>query len=350
MTLPVLVFDYNSHSNLADNIWNAQMEGHPEELTYAGPDLTVRRQTRSAAMHYDDGGYVGEIPHILSRDEYPFACSREGGGSAFVGHIPGRENSAQGGLVASFLVRNDIKPGMRFEVRVINHPQGDVKTLKLQIKLMKARAELQKLERSIAMEKGLHETLLRQSSPNPLQTAAFVASMLNPVTAAGAFVNPANRPVLGAAVGMFSPVSRPELSIWKKAEDNARAANVALAGGDPVGAAAAIAIGQGHFLNANAQFQAWRDKIPLAGRRAELAIGAVAIAASIVAIGIFAIEATAAAGATRAAGAAAAGNTSTGVRVATEIERGVRIVVSAETLAEEQAGEEIVRRVMTAGR
>lgn len=349
MTLPVLVFNHHSHPDLADNIWNAQMAGHPEELTYAGPDLTVRRETRRDAMHFDDGPYAGEIPHILSRDEYPFACSREGGGSSFVGHIPGRQNSAQGGLIAGFLVRNGIKPGMSFEVRVINHPRGEVKALKLAAKLMKARAELQKLERSIALEKGLHQSLLRGSSPNPLQTAAFVGSMLNPLTAAGALVNPANRPVIGAAVNKLNPVNRPELSIWKKAEDNARAAGEALARRDPVDAATAIAIGQGHFLNASARFQAWRDGIPLAGRRAELAIGAAAIAASILAIGFFAVEATAAAGATGAAGAAAAGNTSAGVRVATGIERGVRIVVTAETLAEEQAGEAIVRKAMTLG-
>jgi len=113
MALPVLVFDYNTHPTLADNIWNAQAAGHPEVLTYAGPDLTVRRQTRSDAMHFDDGPYVGEIPHILSRDEYPFACTREGGGASFVGHIPGSENSAQGGLIAAFLRRNGITSGMR---------------------------------------------------------------------------------------------------------------------------------------------------------------------------------------------------------------------------------------------
>jgi hypothetical protein len=51
MTLPVLVFDYQTHPDLADNIWNAQMANHPTELTYSGPDLTVRRQTRKDAMH-----------------------------------------------------------------------------------------------------------------------------------------------------------------------------------------------------------------------------------------------------------------------------------------------------------
>jgi hypothetical protein len=74
---------------LADNIWNAQMAGAPKILTYSGPDVTLRRATRRGAMHFQHGGAQHEIPHILSRDEYPFACSLEGGHSSWVGHIHG---------------------------------------------------------------------------------------------------------------------------------------------------------------------------------------------------------------------------------------------------------------------
>jgi hypothetical protein len=52
-------------------------------------------------------------------------------GSSWVGHIPGKQNSSQGGLIAAFLIKNSIKPGTKFEVRIISHPKGDVKTLKL---------------------------------------------------------------------------------------------------------------------------------------------------------------------------------------------------------------------------
>jgi hypothetical protein len=131
MAYPKLVFDYDKHLELADNIWHAQMAGHPRVLTYNGPDLTVRRQTRREAMHFevDDESY--EIPRILSRDEYPFACTVEGGGGAWVGHIPGGQNSAQGGLIAAFLLRNSILPGQglrsKFEVEVVHHPNGPVR-------------------------------------------------------------------------------------------------------------------------------------------------------------------------------------------------------------------------------
>ena len=128
---PKFQIDYQSYAQLADNVWQAQMAGHPRVLTYSGPDLAIRADTRRDAMHFLHGGSRYEIPRVLSRDEYPFACTLEGGGSSWVGHIPGRENSAQGGLIAAFLVRHNIVAGRgeasKFEVEVINHPYGPVK-------------------------------------------------------------------------------------------------------------------------------------------------------------------------------------------------------------------------------
>ncbi len=132
MPYPTLLFDYGNPSipALADNIWHAQMAGCPKVLTYSGPDVTIRRATRHAAMQYDDNGGTGEIPRILSRDEYPFACTLEGGGSSFVGHVPGRENSVQGGMIAAFLRKHEIVAGMgersKFIIAVVNHPNGPV--------------------------------------------------------------------------------------------------------------------------------------------------------------------------------------------------------------------------------
>lgn len=132
MTYPVLEFDYRdpSISALADNIWHAQMAGCPKILTYSGPDVTLRRATRRDAMHFDHNGGNYEIPRILSRDEYPFACTVEGGRSSWVGHVPGRENSVQGGMIAAFLRAHHIFAGMgersRFIVSVANHPRGPV--------------------------------------------------------------------------------------------------------------------------------------------------------------------------------------------------------------------------------
>ena len=126
MVYPQLIMDWRTHPHLAENILHAQRAGWPRVLTYNGPDLVLRRAQRYAAMHYQHGGVTHEIPRVLSRDEYPFACTVEGG-SGWVGHIPGRENSAQGGLIAAFLRRHQIVAGegerSKFEVKVINHPE-----------------------------------------------------------------------------------------------------------------------------------------------------------------------------------------------------------------------------------
>jgi hypothetical protein len=131
---PILDIDWNRNRALADNIWHAQMACCPILLTYCGPALGV--QNRKDARHFDLDGIRQEILHILSRDEYPFACTLEGGGASWVGHIPPGENSSQGGLIASFIRANGIQPcgaegtnnaeKSKFIVRVINHPNGPV--------------------------------------------------------------------------------------------------------------------------------------------------------------------------------------------------------------------------------
>ena len=136
MPYPILEIDSTKYKELADNIWHAQMAGHPTVLTYNGPHLG--RQNRKAAMHFDIDGIRQEIMHILSRDEYPFACTVEGGKASWVGHIPPEQNSAQGGLIATFIRARGILPyhgstaeerqkeRSKFEVRVINHRRGPV--------------------------------------------------------------------------------------------------------------------------------------------------------------------------------------------------------------------------------
>ncbi|HUD54610.1 MAG TPA: NucA/NucB deoxyribonuclease domain-containing protein [Terracidiphilus sp.] len=153
MPYPVLIIDYNNKAiaEMADNIWNAQMACCPTILTYCGP--AFGKANRKEAMHFEVDNLRQEIMHILSRDEYPFACTLEGGASSWVGHIPGRQNSAQGGLLAGFLRREGILPcstfrdqnveRAKFEVRVINHPKGPV----VQPPFCKDGKNLQNLER-----------------------------------------------------------------------------------------------------------------------------------------------------------------------------------------------------------
>ena len=118
---PIFEINYNKYPGLAENIWHAQMAGHPRVLTYG----SNKKINRKGAMHYEVEYLRYEIPQFESRDEYPFACTAEGGVSSWVGHIKPGENSAQGGLIAAFLWKHQILPNngeqSKFEVRVTNY-------------------------------------------------------------------------------------------------------------------------------------------------------------------------------------------------------------------------------------
>jgi RHS repeat-associated protein len=107
-TLPSVEFSASQYPELAANIRNAQLAGHPEVLTYGGDAAA----NRAAALE--------GVPNIspLSRDEYPFASTMEGGEGAWVGHVPASQQNAQGGILRYFYETNNIQPGDQFRVTV----------------------------------------------------------------------------------------------------------------------------------------------------------------------------------------------------------------------------------------
>jgi hypothetical protein len=108
--LPVFEIDRRLLPQLADNIRHAQRAGHPDVLTRAaiGANAGNRRNALTG------------VPHVpgLTRDEYPFASTVEGGAGAWVGHILGVENSRGGTLLGDFYRTHGIRPGDCFTVRV----------------------------------------------------------------------------------------------------------------------------------------------------------------------------------------------------------------------------------------
>lgn len=123
---PILDFDWSDEGirQVAENIWQAQMAGWPKVLTYdLQADAVLRRQGRSLKRRGALETPGEEVPRLLSRDEYPFACTREHAGSVWVGHVPPAQNSRQGGMLAEFLRRHAATDGFRFEVRVVNRPK-----------------------------------------------------------------------------------------------------------------------------------------------------------------------------------------------------------------------------------
>jgi hypothetical protein len=85
------------------------MAGHRRVLTRGG-DTAANR-----------GAALKDVPQIpgLSRDEYPFASSREGGGGSWVGHTPKSMQDAQGALLKNFFKKHNIQSGDQYRVEVV---------------------------------------------------------------------------------------------------------------------------------------------------------------------------------------------------------------------------------------
>ena len=121
--LPVMVYDWEDPNTreIADNIWHAQMAGWPRVLTYIFRPRPEKRALRRESLR--------EVPGIESRDEYPFASTLENQGSVWIGHASVAQQNAQRDLMNRFYREHKAYTGrsrLRFEVRVINHPKGDV--------------------------------------------------------------------------------------------------------------------------------------------------------------------------------------------------------------------------------
>jgi len=112
--LPELRISAGKYPDLAENILNAQRAGHPDVLTHGGE--AVVNANRNAALHQPYRDFVPNIGRGLSRDEYPFASSLQGGAGSWVGHIPVSQQNAQGALIKNFINANNIAPGSQYRV------------------------------------------------------------------------------------------------------------------------------------------------------------------------------------------------------------------------------------------
>lgn len=133
MAIPPLVIRFRTHPNVADNIFDAQMDGAPKVLTYDGTNPVLRR----AAMKFNDGGYSGRVPIVrpspaflesakTDRDEYPFACTLEGGSASRIAHVPSGENRSAGALMLAYFNEHKMAKGSHFRVVVADHARGEV--------------------------------------------------------------------------------------------------------------------------------------------------------------------------------------------------------------------------------
>jgi hypothetical protein len=107
--LPELKISASKYPELAANIRKAQQAGHPDVLRHGG-EITKNRAAALKGVRKVKG---------MSRDEYPFASSMEGGGGAWVGQVPVSQQHAQGALMTNFVKANNIKPGDQYRVVIV---------------------------------------------------------------------------------------------------------------------------------------------------------------------------------------------------------------------------------------
>jgi hypothetical protein len=108
--VPTVVFSRSRAPGLADNFDNAVADGAPTRLDRVG--AAARDANRRAALRGQPPAPAGQ-----SLDEYPFACSAQGGCGSFVGPVPASEQNYQGGVLSSFFQREGVNPGDPFNVK-----------------------------------------------------------------------------------------------------------------------------------------------------------------------------------------------------------------------------------------
>jgi hypothetical protein len=212
----------------------------------------------------------------------------------------------------------------------------------LQAAFDRIRNQLNELRNNLAREMSLHQTLLNQATPSAMQTATTVIGLSNPVTALPTLVNiavnPAMRPVVGAAVQQLNPAKH-TMAIWKPTQDALRAADAALQTRNPSMALAQLGIGLATFVKASQQLTAFREGTELAGRKAQVVIGVTAAVVALTAVAVFSFSAVA--GTTTVGATATAGSPQ--IRIAAEaFKEGMIRIATAESSAAFDAGVEMV--------
>lgn len=107
--IPVIIVPKNRYPESAQHIEEAQLEGHPSQLTRCG--LCARKNRRDALKN------ILTVP-FKDRDEYPFASTLEGGKGSSVKHIDFRDNRGSGIYIRHQLNRKGVKEGESYIIRV----------------------------------------------------------------------------------------------------------------------------------------------------------------------------------------------------------------------------------------
>jgi hypothetical protein len=210
--------------------------------------------------------------------------------------------------------------------------------------LVRLREPLNELKRNLQERVGLHRRLLKEATPSTVQKVATVVGLSNPATLVPTLVNiavnPAMRPVVGAAVQTLNPAKH-TLEIWKQAQDALTAAEAAWQARNFVRALTQFAIAEASFARASEQLEAFQKGTELAARRAEVIVKVSAALAVLAAVVVYSAPAVAAGGAQATAVAEAAPEVR--VRVAQFLRVSMEGLATAESTPTIQVGVEAIQ-------
>lgn len=98
------MFSRGRAPGIAQNFDDAVANRAPTRLTRV--DAATRDANRRAALRGQPPAPAGQ-----SLDEYPFACSAQGGCSSFVRPVAVEQQSYQGGVLSRFFPEHGVRPG-----------------------------------------------------------------------------------------------------------------------------------------------------------------------------------------------------------------------------------------------
>lgn len=107
--VPSVTFSRSRAPGIAQNFDDAVAQGAPTRLARVA--TAARDANRRAALRGQPPAQAGQ-----SLDEYPFACSEEGGAGSIVREVPRGEQNYQGGKLSRFFQNFGVRPGDPFNV------------------------------------------------------------------------------------------------------------------------------------------------------------------------------------------------------------------------------------------
>lgn len=114
-TVPFFIFESKYKSVYRHHVNAITQKGKPIYLTYDSNKSNAKTRRYAATKMYPK-------INLYQRDEYPYACTMEGGAGASVEQVPQIENWRHGGDLGQLVLKNNMQTGDVFHIILIPGP------------------------------------------------------------------------------------------------------------------------------------------------------------------------------------------------------------------------------------